>query len=539
MSGLGYYCWQKNANILLKKIGEWVIVIKKSINWSFMFNIKDWFYSFVLNITKRWKYLFGLWGLLFLTYFYLGGSTATIPRTLLFITGLVFSITICLPGKLHNKVFWSILFSGGLFVILTPVLDVPDETAHYSRALYISEAHLYLPKKSSEFRVSKDAVEAEKVFKKPLIHSGLDKVKTSSQTARYPKFLATNASSFIPYLPQVFGLTIAKILGSSVLSSIILGRLCNLLAYALLIRLAIKKAKGKELLFASLGMLPMSVYLASSFSTDGMVNGFLFLIIALFCEYVQKDKVSLLDILLFATLCLIMTTMKLPYVLLIGLLLFIPKKKLPDRYTYVFIIGLILLVGILSFFWLRLSSNINMNQVTSDVNPVEKIKYTIGHMNEFSRMIVQEWVNLIPNKIPSLFTFGWLTYGLGNLLWFYLIFISCVIFMIPQYNPLPKISKYGTFLVGVGITFGILMTAYLMWGKVNEIAIQGVQGRYFTGVILLLGLTFNSIKLFVPIYPTLSSEEEEKRDTFVLFIALVFIMMSVVLTVLQYYGLRI
>lgn len=48
------------------------------------------------------------------------------------------------------------------------------------------------------------------------------------------------------------------------------------------------------------------------------------------------------------------------------------KKKLPDRYTYVFITGLILLVGILSFFWLRLSSN-NMNQVTSDVNPVEKL----------------------------------------------------------------------------------------------------------------------------------------------------------------------
>ena len=78
-----------------------------------------------------------------------------------------------------------------------------------------------------------------------------------------------------------------------------------------------------------------------------------------------------------------------------------------------------------------------------------------------------------------------------------------------------------------------------MWGKVNEIAIQGVQGRYFTGVILLLGLTFNSIKLFVPVYPTLSPEEEEKRDTFILFIALVFIMMSVVLTVLQYYGFKI
>ena len=222
---------------------------------------------------------------------------------------------------------------------------------------------------------------------------------------------------------------ISKILGLSVLSSIILGRLCNLLVYAFLIRLAIKKAKGKELLFASLGMLPMSVYLASSFSTDGMVNGLLFLIIALFCEYIQKDKVSVSNILLFAILCLIMATMKLPYVLLVGLLLFIPRKKLPDKYAYIFIIGLILLVGILSFFWLRLSSNINMNQVTSNVNPVEKIKYTLEHMSEFTRMIVQEWVNLIPNKIPSLFTFGWLTYGLGNLLWFYLIFISCVIFI--------------------------------------------------------------------------------------------------------------
>ena len=513
--------------------------MEKSINWSFIFNAKDWFYSFALNITKRWKYLVGLWVLLLLTYFYLGGSTTTVPRTLLLITGLVFSITICLPGKLYNKVFLSILFSGSLFVILTPILDAPDETAHYSRALYISEAHLYLPQKSSEFRVSKDVIEAEKVFKKPLIHSDLDKVKTSSKTARYPKFLATNASSFIPYLPQVLGLIISKILGLSVLSSIILGRLCNLLVYAFLIKVAIKKAKGKELLFASLGMLPMSVYLASSFSTDGMVNGLLFLIIALFCEYIQKDKVSVSNILLFAILCLIMATMKLPYVLLVGLLLFIPRKKLPDKYAYIFIIGLILLVGILSFFWLRLSSNINMNQVTSNVNPVEKIKYTLEHMSEFTRMIVQEWVNLIPNKIPSLFTFGWLTYGLGNLLWFYLIFISCVIFMIPQYNPLPKISKYGTFLVGIGVTFGILMTAYLMWGKVNEIAIQGVQGRYFTGVILLLGLTFNNIKLFVPVYPTLSSEEEEKRDTFVLFIALVFIMMSVVLTVLQYYGFKI
>ena len=162
--------------------------------------------AITVNVKKRWKYLLLLWLMVLAIYVYLGGSIIFIPKTLLTITGLIGSLAVCVDGKIHNKVCTMIILMGSIFAFITPVLDAPDENAHYSRALYISEGHLYLPSKPKEFQVSKDVVIADKVMKTPLIKSGLDKVRTSSDKAYYPQFVATNASSFVPYLPQVVGI---------------------------------------------------------------------------------------------------------------------------------------------------------------------------------------------------------------------------------------------------------------------------------------------------------------------------------------------
>ncbi|MFQ8817552.1 MAG: DUF2142 domain-containing protein [Streptococcus thermophilus] len=85
----------------------------------------------------------------------------------------------------------------------------------------------------------------------------------------------------------MIGVWIARILGLSLLWLVILGRFCNLVCYALITRLAIKKAKGFEILFGSIALLPMCVYLAASFSTDGMVNALTFYLIA---QVLLSDK---------------------------------------------------------------------------------------------------------------------------------------------------------------------------------------------------------------------------------------------------------
>ena len=221
-----------------------------------------------------------------------------------------------------------------------------------------------------------------------------------------------------------------------------------------------------------------------------------------------------------------------------GLVLFIPKEKMEVKKNYLYAALLIFVTAVLSFLWLKQSSDINASKVTHGVNPVEKIKFTIAHANIFFKTFLREWIDLIPSKMGSLFTFGWFTYGLGNISWYYLIFVSSILLMIPQPLPLPKISKVGTALIATGISFGILMTSYLMWGKTADISFAGVQGRYFTGVLILLGLSINCSNVFYPQNNIDSEEAIDKREYFVYVIANIFILMSLVLTILQYYGVK-
>ena len=94
--------------------------------------------SVAVNVKKRWKYLLLLWFIVLAIYVYLGGSIVFIPKTLLIITGLIGSLAVCVDGKIYNKVCIIIILMGSIFAFITPVLDAPDENAHYSRALYIS-----------------------------------------------------------------------------------------------------------------------------------------------------------------------------------------------------------------------------------------------------------------------------------------------------------------------------------------------------------------------------------------------------------------
>lgn len=501
--------------------------------------MQEVFSDFLKNLQKYWVQVILVWLTIGITYICLGGSLVNLPKSLLLVTGIFFSIIILLPGKFYNKIAITIVLSGSLFVVSSPNLDIPDENAHFARALYVADFHAYLPKKDKDLKVSDDVSKVTKEFRVPLKQTGLDKIKVSFKKVHSSLFIVTNASSFIPYIPQVIGVWIARILGLSLLWLVILGRFCNLVCYALITRLAIKKAKGFEILFGSIALLPMCVYLAASFSTDGMVNALTFYLIAQFCYLINRDqKVSLRDMIIFTALSLVLATMKLPYVLLVGLLLFIPKEKMTIRKNYLYAALLIFVTAILSFLWLKQSSDINASKVTHGANPVNKIKFTIAHANVFFKTFLREWLNLIPSKIDSLFTFGWLTYGLGNISRYYLIFLSCILLMTPQTLPLPKISKIGTGLVATGISIGILMTSYLMWGQTADISFLGVQGRYFTGVLLLLGLFVNCSKVFYPQNNIDSEEATDKREYFVYVIANLFILMSVVLTILQYYGVK-
>ncbi len=495
-------------------------------------------HSFLKELYEKKYYLIAIWVTLIVTYVYFDGHLEVLPKRTFLLLGISLSTLLFIKGKVYNKVFSIIMLTGVFFCFYTPVMDSPDENFHYSRSLYISEGHLYLPSNKQELLVSSDISDVETVFKKPLVNTDLGRKEVSSKKVQYNNLANTNGYSFVSYLPQTLGILIAKVFHLSIFASILLGRFFNLLTFALLCRFAIKKSGPRQQIFGILAIVPINVYIAASFNQDAVANGLIFLAISLFYSFLDKDKVSYKDLFIYFLLSVLIALSKLPYVLLIGLLLFIPKEKM-SRKKYLTVVLLIGTAALCSLLWLKITSALNLNviHVNPQINPIEKIKYTIENMPEFIRMMVKEGVNFIPFKLQSLFTFGWLAYDVKSFIWFYLVFISIVILISPKAPKMKKISKLGVWLVALGIIFGILMTAYLMWGEITDMSIKGIQGRYFSGVFVLLALAVNVSAQLMIQDNNLSIKEyqKEKVENFLFFVATLFIMVSLLTTIIQYY----
>ena len=81
------------------------------------------------------------------------------------------------------------------------------------------------------------------------------------------------------------------------------------------------------------------------------------------------------------------------------------------------------------------------------------------------------------------------------------------------------------------------MTAYLMWGEITDMSIKGIQGRYFSGVVILLALTASiSARLSIQDSGLVVKEcKKEKVEELLFFVATLFIIVSLLTTIIQYY----
>ena len=93
------------------------------------------------------------------------------------------------------------------------------------------------------------------------------------------------------YLPQALGISIARIIGLSFFGVFYLGRLFNLLFFILCVFLSIKRLEAFKLPVLLLGLLPMCLHQAASFSNDTFVFGIsiLFFAYAVSCMYEKNS----------------------------------------------------------------------------------------------------------------------------------------------------------------------------------------------------------------------------------------------------------
>lgn len=309
--------------------------------------------------------------------------------------------------------------------------------------------------------------------------------------------------SAILYMPAALGITIARFLGGSIIDMYILGRIFNLIAYGILICIALKLLPYKKNIFAIIFLMPMMILLAGTYSIDGICMGLISIFIAYCLKiYKENDTISLKQFLILLLLFMITLLAKHMAYISIALIVFmLPLKntiKKNKKYIPIMII-IALIVLVVGIFILLKILGLNLgtdSRGSGHINSSEQIKFLVN--NPISLIIL-----LINHIKDTLLNFNW--YVLLHQQVFFTNSANCVMFiMLPyilyvsiteddyNFKIKDKIIMILTFFATFIITSFPL---YLSFTQVGALHIAGYQTRYILPILPLILLSLSNNKL--------------------------------------------
>ena len=196
--------------------------------------------------------------------------------------------------ELYKVAFVIILCFGIVTSFIVPICDVSDETEHLARTELTSRG-IIIPHWTGEdlgvdraYNISSSHMNAiynkgagfESIEALNYLTNSLGKTvyNTPNDTLKidYTPTIIVSAfeqNPFYGYLPQAIGMDLAKLLDMNVIWMLWLGRIFNLIMYAGLISLAIKKTPVLKMPMLAVACIPISIYQAASLSIDSMIIG--------------------------------------------------------------------------------------------------------------------------------------------------------------------------------------------------------------------------------------------------------------------------
>lgn len=404
---------------------------------------------------------------------------------------IILATILCfLPKKIEMMVFVVIVTMGSISAYLSPIFDIPDEPVHYARSLYLSEGDLNLSNDLAKLQISKDYAALKSEMGVTIKESQLKDSYYQSTEFSSEDLQMTGPYWNISYFPQAVGLLVGRWLHLNIVYTFLLGRICNVFAYAILAYFAVKISKRLEQIMALVVLMPMSIYLSGSYNQDAVAMGTVYLLIAYFIHLLAKKTIVEKDLIFYFFISAIIITMKLPYVLLFFLLFFLPYRYFESSKKWILLVLNSILIMLLTVGWYKLYSQIQPigligMPVLEGVDAGEQVAHIIAHPLHVLLVFIRS-LFLSISTISGSMTYGWLSYGTSDIF-----VVWAIIATIISMNNLKKVymsfwTRLGLVLIAVGLIMGIHLSMYITWTPVGATFIQGVQGRYLLGVIPLL-----------------------------------------------------
>lgn len=244
------------------------------------------------------------------------------------------------------------------FLVLLPPFQAPDEPFHLLRAYQISTGQwgetledgrrgAVVPGSAIDFFSAFQHVPlkpAAKVSREEIL--SFRERPLDPKATRFIGYATALAHPAWPYLPQALGVGIARALDLPVFYLLYLGRLCNLLAWAALVFVAIRRLPIYPWLLFLLALTPISLQQAASLSPDALTNGLAFLLFAglLRLRLAPDEGPKLAAVVGTMALGLLLTLSKFAYGLHALLFILVPLERFGSRRRR--ILGLAIFLGL-------------------------------------------------------------------------------------------------------------------------------------------------------------------------------------------------
>lgn len=419
-------------------------------------------------------------------------------------------------GKLENKFLLVAIILGILFIVVLPPGQSPDDINHYRRAYAISKGVLVAGE-----RIDDDGAVGSSL---PIEIEGLEKLPSKGSYERVGEAIFSGDSgeeteqaytsaalyNFVCYLPQALGALVGRVLNFSVMGTAYLMRIFNFVVWVLLMYFAIKILPKFKIMAVFVALFPITLQEATSLSPDALTIGLSFFLVAyvLNLAYSKKGVMEKHEIGILYALAILIGLCKIVYFPLVLLYLVIPEERFGSKKRRWMHLGIIAGVSVLiNLVWLAFSSGL-LTETNPGVDSKEQllgiVKNPFRYLVTILKTINAQWQLWLYNMFGILI--GAFSFNLPGIL--FVPSFAIFVLLLAQRDESLELKKFDRCIFMTtffSIVFLIFTSLYLQWTAVGASQVDGIQGRYFLPILMLIPLMICRKKKTKANYPTLVS----------------------------------
>lgn len=416
----------------------------------------------------------------------------------------------------HIFYFVVVLSVGTLHVVAAPpAAGISwDDEIHYGRAAHLSWNISGNYSKSDSIVINRygDVILGRDVYERVGRERWINEINDISINGNQVVEAGHGAGlGYVAYIPSAIGLNIGRGLGMSFIHTFMIGKWMNLICYSLILSISIwlLEKRGK-IIVALIGVIPTSLFMASSYSYDWWVVSLVILSFSiLFSKWQNEEKVSTKCMVVSMVVFIIALLPKAIYFPLVFPMLFLSSKKFEDSKKAKSIITATMFLLLISFALPMLMSADSRTDLRggNDVNSAEQVSFILTNPVEYTKILLnflKDYLSLdSANKfLTYLGYYSHANYSVIHLADYATVCIALIFMgMIIDNNKNVKREKSGKinkFLVCFSIFGTVVLVAtalYVSFTPVGCEMILGCQARYLLPVLFLLIYTMAECKI--------------------------------------------